>query len=197
MIADMPTVQPFYVTGLPCSGTSWLSVALSDWRTVACLDHPLVRMDTYDPQAIMGLLDATKCLRAGISDPGLPLVAPELPALLPGPVVVIWRSPDEVADALHAYLGGDLETHTGGVLLLASRLEAFCRRHVDSGQLLYVNFEEGGQFEMSTMRGIWEHLLLGVPFQRRRIESLRHLRIDPDPDWLSEVSPVATMPVQS
>lgn len=198
MIADMPTVQPFYVTGLPRSRTAWLSVALADWRISACLHEPLVRVSyesapagvdpvsgyhlgpetTIKVDDVSALLSATHCPFAGISDSGLPVVAPELPALLPGPVLVVWRNPKEVTRSLHAYLGGDLEAHAGAVLLMADRLNAFCRQHVDSGRLLYVDFD--ALSDMATMRSIWQHLLPGVQFQRRRIEALQRLHIEPD-----------------
>lgn len=193
--------QVFYITGLPRSRTAWLSVAMSDWRVSACLHEPLVRV-TYgrpaqvhpidrdiipgtegvDVAELARMLDATRCPRTGISDAGLPIVAPELPELMPGPILIVWRDPTEVIDSLTAYLGGDRDVHAGGVALMHQKLQDFGLRHKD--RALIVNFEDLSS--MAIMRSIWTHLLPGVPFQRRRIESLQRLRIDPDPARLFE-----------
>lgn len=58
---------------------------------------------------------------------------------------------------------------------MQERLLAFARSYSHMG----VDFERLN--EPDIMRAIWRHLLPGVLFQRRRVESLQRLRIDPDP----------------
>lgn len=170
----------FYVTGLPRSRTAWLSVALSDWTRSACLHEPLARLDEYTPEVVLSMLDATRCPNVGIADSGLPVVAPDLPALIPGPVLIVWRDPREVIASLTRYLGGDESVHAGGVAAMHARLGDFGRRH----EHMMIAFEDLNSIE--AMKRVWVHLLPSVPFQRRRIESLMRLRIDADPARLLE-----------
>lgn len=201
-VAVEQSFQPFYITGLPKSRTAWLSVALSDWRTSACLHEPLAKMryETLVKSNVDGSMTAledsrlvlsdlttallaTHCPFAGLSDTGLAIVAADLPALLPGPVLIVWRDPGEVIKALVEYLGGDPEVHAGGVALMFERLQAFCERYSAAGALMQVDFESLSSTD--TMRQIWRHLLPGGPvFQRRRIEALQRLRIEPQPEHL-------------
>lgn len=208
---DLQRQQAFYVTGMPRSRTAWLSVALSDWTNSACLHEPLAKI-TYgrpasvhpidgdvipssegvDAVELKSLLEATRCNFAGISDSGLPVVASDLPTLLPGPILIVWREPDDVIDSLTAYLGGDRDVHAGGVALMHAALSTFASSH----DCMVVDFEQLS--EMDTMRKIWGHLLPGLQFQRRRIESLQRLRIDPDPATLLDgVSESASAKVKS
>lgn len=213
MIAQMSTAaqelgfRPFYVTGLPRSRTAWLSVALSDWQQSVCLHEPLARMtygtyerpdpDTDTMTTVEGRLvlsNLTSALLsmgrpfAGIADSGLPVVAPDLPTLLPGPVLVVWRDPDEVIESLVNYLGGDRDTHAGGVALMQACLVAFVEQLASvpwestKHPVLSVEFDQLS--DMRCMQSVWRHLLPGVPFNRHRIDSLQRLRIDPDPAQL-------------
>lgn len=170
----------FYVTGLPRSRTAWLSVALSDYTRVACLHEPLAWLDEYTPEALLKLLDATRCPTAGVADSGLPVVAPDLPSLLPGPVLIVWRDPEQVITSLARYLGGDESVHAGGVAAMHARLDGFRHRY----EHMTVRFEDLGSLEV--MRSVWQHLIPHLPFQRRRIESLMRMRIDVDPARLLE-----------
>lgn len=181
----------FYVTGLPRSRTAWLAVALSDWHQVACLHEPLARVayqsdswaephtsgssTTVELSELKSMLNATHCPHAGISDSGLPIVAPDLPTILPGPILVVWRDPRDVIESLTTYLGGDIDIHAAGVAAMVDRLERFAGQH----DTMAVEFDALSDLE--TLRKIWYFLLPGVRFQKRRIESLIPLRIDPDP----------------
>ncbi len=177
-MTDRLPVQPFYITGLPRSRTAWLAVALSDYRLSACLHEPLARVTAYDRSTISNLLEAQHTKFAGMSDSGLPVVAPDLPDILPGPVLVVWRNPDEVIDSLVRYMGGKRETHAGGIALLHARLAEFASRH----SVMIVDFDDLAREDV--MRQVWSHLLPGTTYQRRRIAELQRLRIDPVPSTL-------------
>lgn len=183
--AALPERKPlrvFYITGLPRSRSAWLSVALSEYRLTSCLHEPLARMASYSPSAVQAVLSAAHTPFAGISDAGLPVVAPDLPAQLPGPIVVVLRDPADVAESLARYLGGAVEAHLGGVALMTERLHAFIERYDVDDRLLVVDFYDLARNDV--MRKVWEHLVPGTPFQRRRIESLQRLRIEPVVDRL-------------
>lgn len=165
------------------SRLAWLSVALSDWRTSACLHEPLARAS--DAAWISRALDATRCKFAGISDAGLPIMLPELPFLMPGPIVIVDRDPVDVINSLTAYFGGDdPEVHAVGVALMQAKLEDFACECAKQQGALHVDFEQ--LTEMYVMRSVWEHLLPGEPFQRRRIEALQRLSIESRPEQLLE-----------
>lgn len=167
--------KPFYITGLPRSRTAWLSVAFSDYQRVSCLHEPLARTE---PDQISDLLAAQRTPFAGLSDSGLAIAAPDLPDILPGPIVIIWRDPEEVIRSLSQYLGGSEEVHAGGVALMSTTLVQFASRYEHLG----VDFNDLSSTD--TMRQVWAYLLPDVPFHRRRIEQLQKMRIEPDRDQL-------------
>jgi hypothetical protein len=163
--------KPFYITGLPRSRTAWLSVVLSDYQRVSCLHEPLARTD---PTNVEFLLTAQRTPFAGISDPGLSVVAPDLPELLPGPIVIVWRDPGEVIESIINQLGGSAEVHEGGIAALHFSLIKFANTHPH----MDINFDDLPS--MDVVRSIWSYLLPELPFQRRRIEQLQRLKIEAD-----------------
>lgn len=182
-VKSIKPVNPFYITGLPRSRTAWLAVAMSDWRVSACLHEPLVRADYRDDgsleiQSLTRMFVRTHCPYVGLSDSGLSVMAPDLPEIAPGPILVVRRDPEEVVDSLTRYLGGERDVHAGGVALMQQALDAFVVRH--AALVKVVEFDALGSTDI--MRQIWHHLLPSeIKFQRRRVESLQPLRIDPDP----------------
>lgn len=181
-------MQPFYVTGLPRSRTAWLSVALSDWSQSACLHEPLLRWPDSSAETAAAELAKTRTPFAGMSDSGLAVAAPDLVGLLPGPSLIVWRNPIQVLDSLTKYMpGSNVDELAGMLALLHHRLAIFHARY----EPMVVQFD--ALSDINTMREIWHHLLPGVKFQRRRIESLQSMRIDPDPATLLDGTHPARM----
>lgn len=93
--------EPFLITGLPRSRTYWLS-KLVDVDGVSCEHEPSLHMS--GPEALYNYYNDRMATHryAGSSDC---LVAPMLPQILqimPMPVLIVMRPPDEVAQSLAA-----------------------------------------------------------------------------------------------
>lgn len=176
---------PFYVTGLPRTRTAWLANMLTNGITSVCLHEPLARLgsrDVYEAKPAMlqamitRWIEITPAVRfRGLADSGLHVALPELPAQIPGPIVVIHRDPERVIDSLVAYSGWRREQWSDTVYGMFNSLCNFITKHENRMPVLEVEFEEVSE----RMPEIWAHVFEGkLTFPRTRFEELDRYRID-------------------
>jgi hypothetical protein len=171
-------MRVFYVTGLPRSRTSWLATLLSHGDDSLCLHEPLARTA---PDRLHQLFAEVETRYAGIADCGLPVVAPDLPLQIPGPILVVVRDPVEVIASLARYFGGEEDSHAGGVALLHQRLLEFLELNPDHAT---IPFEALDDFD--SVAQAWSYLLPDIDPPKLRIRELMRMRIDPLPEKLFE-----------
>lgn len=132
--------QPFYVTGLPRSRTAWLSALLSDGVDLMCQHEMLARVKLGSIPDIIAALRRPMTPYSGVSDSGLAWLWPDLPALLPGPILVIDRDPVQVTSSLSDYGDVPFEVQWPVVEAMSEALNAFRLRYIDT--TLVVPFDE-------------------------------------------------------
>lgn len=155
--------EPFFITGLPRSGTTFLANFFT-YAGVFCWHEAM--LGCTDEEDFVRKLTDRESAQMGDSDSGLVFCVPMLRRRFPkSPLAVIERNPFEVMASLSAV----------GAPLPPTTLDEYMRARLVAD--LRVAFED--LFLTETLRNMW-HTLTGLRFDQRRAEMLLNFQVQPE-----------------
>ena len=172
-------VQPFFITGLPCSRTAWLA-NLFTTGPVFCHHDLMGRVDSMDEFELkLGPANG----RTGDSDSGLLACYSQVATRFPAaPWVLVSRRFDHAWDSLCRFVSdGPWSEKLACTWELRQQMlvqwEAARSVMIKNPRLMEVPFESLERTDM--IECIWKHCVPGVRFDRRRAQWLQGLNVRP------------------
>ncbi len=171
--------QPFFITGLPMSRTTWLA-NLFTTGNVFCF-HDL--LGTVKDMAQFFRAMGTEAARTGDADSGLLAVYPQVQQTFPAaPWVLIERDFEDAWESLCAYVnGGPWQEKLSCTYELKQAMAQSWGRDrlpiVNNPRCLVVPFESLERVDM--IECIWKHCVPGQRFDRRRAMHLQAFNVRP------------------
>jgi hypothetical protein len=163
-------MNPFFVTGLPRSGTAWLSAFLSHGDTICY--HELLA----DTGPVATAVAAALVPHHGCADTATPLIADRLVAVFPrAPWVIVLRDPPDAYASLRRAFPRLSESDATAVHGAACLALVDLVRILPAHLLLFVPFAD--LFSDASLQAIWRHVRMPYPYPAARAAILRNLRI--------------------
>ena len=172
-------MRTFFITGLPRSGTAWLSNFLTHGASF-CFHEAARQVGSL--QELPALFARTGSPNVGTADCAFPLYYDKALALFPEAHLVLVKRPRAQCALSFDKLMRDMGASPVGARELFDQLEGNCAamaRALAGRYVLTVEFD--ALWQEDTCRAIWRHCAGDAPLDGLRLSQLQLLRVNTDP----------------